>query len=181
MITICASPMQAIRLGRVGENERQRVAFDVSALLAELPGAAFTVINQGSGDAAAYPCPGVTLEGGTLYWPITSAELKATGRGKCELIVTVGDVVAKSVIYATQVLEALDGSGEAPEPWDSWQTEFAGLVADAQTAADRAEQIAATHGYMDVSIVDGCLIYTRTDAVDVDFEIVNGDLVMEVV
>lgn len=139
MITICANPMQAIRLGRVGENERQRVAFDVSALLSELPGAAFTVINQGPGDAAAYPCPGVTVEGGTLYWPITSAELKATGRGRCELIVTVGDVVAKSIIYATQVLEALDGSGEAPEPWDSWQTEFAGLVADAQEAAQSAQ------------------------------------------
>ena len=142
MITICASPMQAIRLGRVGENERQRVAFDVSALLAELPGASFTVVNQGPGDAAAYPCPGVTVEGSTLYWPITSAELKATGRGRCELIVTVGDVLAKSVIYATQVLEALDGSGDAPEPWDSWQTEFAGLVADAQAAAaDAAESV----------------------------------------
>lgn len=139
MITICASPMQAIRLGRVGENERQRVAFDVSALLAELPGAAFTVINQGPGDAAAYPCPGVTLEDGTLYWPITSAELQQTGRGRCELIVTVGDTVAKSVIYATQVLEALDGSGDAPEPWESWQTEFAGLVADAQEAAQSAQ------------------------------------------
>ena len=140
MITINASPMQAIRLGRVGENERQRVAFDVSALLAELPGASFTVINQGPGDAAAYPCPGVTVEGGTLYWPITSAELKQIGRGRCELIVTVGDVVAKSVIYSTQVLEALDGSGEAPEPWDSWQTEFAGMVADAQEAAAEAAE-----------------------------------------
>lgn len=62
MITIKASPMQAIRLGRVGENERLRVAFDVSALLAELPGASFTVINQGPGDAVAYPCPGVTIQ-----------------------------------------------------------------------------------------------------------------------
>ena len=142
MITIKASPMQAIRLGRVGENERQRVAFDVSALLAELPGASFTVINQGPGDATAYPCPGVTLESGTLYWPITSAELKQTGRGRCELIITVGDVVAKSIIYSTQVLEALDGSGETPSEWETWQTEFAGMVADAQAAsADAAESV----------------------------------------
>ena len=142
MITINASPMQAIRLGRVGENERQRVAFDVSALLAELPGAAFTIINQGPGDAAAYPCPGVSLEDGTLYWPITSAELQQTGRGRCELIVTVGDVVAKSIIYGTEILEALDGSGEAPEPWDGWLTEFAGMVAEAQeAAADAAESV----------------------------------------
>lgn len=47
--------------------------------------------------------------------------------------------------------------------------------------AERAEQAAATAGYLDVGIVDGDLIYTRTDAVDVDFELVEGNLVMEVV
>lgn len=47
--------------------------------------------------------------------------------------------------------------------------------------AERAEQAAATAGYLDVEIVDGNLIYTRTDAVDVDFELVEGNLVMEVV
>ena len=47
--------------------------------------------------------------------------------------------------------------------------------------AERAEQAAATAGYLDVEIVDGDLIYTRTDAVDVDFELVEGNLVMEAV
>ena len=47
--------------------------------------------------------------------------------------------------------------------------------------AERAEQAAATAGYLDVEIVDGDLIYTRTDAVDVDFELVDGNLVMEAV
>lgn len=150
MITIKATPTQAIFLGRVGENERLRVAFDVSALLADLPGASFTIIHQGPGDAAAYPCPGVTLEDGTLYWPITSAELRQTGRGRCELIVTVGDVVAKSVIYNTQILDALDGSGETPSEWETWQTEFAGMVADAQTAATEAE--AASEAIQDMRV-----------------------------
>ena len=47
--------------------------------------------------------------------------------------------------------------------------------------AERAEQAAATAGYLDVEIVDGDLIYARTDAVDVDFELVDGNLVMEAV
>ena len=47
--------------------------------------------------------------------------------------------------------------------------------------AERAEQAAATAGYLDVEIVDGDLIYTRTDAVDVDFELENGHLLMEVI
>lgn len=51
----------------------------------------------------------------------------------------------------------------------------------AETAADRAEQAATTAGYMDVEIVDGRLIYIRTDAVDVDFELINGHLWMEAI
>ena len=54
-------------------------------------------------------------------------------------------------------------------------------AAAAYADAERAEQAAATAGYLDVEIVDGDLIYTRTDAVDVDFELVEGNLVMEAV
>ena len=56
--------------------------------------------------------------------------------------------------------------------------------ASAQSAsadADRAEQAASTAGYLDVEIVDGRLIYTRTDAVDVDFTLNNGRLIMEAI
>ncbi len=54
-------------------------------------------------------------------------------------------------------------------------------VADAAASAERAEQAATTAGYLDVEIVNGRLIYTRTDAVDVDFELENGRLLMEVI
>ena len=36
-------------------------------------------------------------------------------------------------------------------------------------------------GYMEVDIVNGRLVYTRTDAVDIDFSLVNGRLIMEVI
>lgn len=54
-------------------------------------------------------------------------------------------------------------------------------AAAAYADAERAEQAATTAGYLDVEIVDGRLIYTRTDAVDVDFELENGHLLMEVI
>jgi hypothetical protein len=57
----------------------------------------------------------------------------------------------------------------------------AGSAADAYRDAERAEQAATTAGYMDVEILDGYLYYIRTDAVDVDFALVDGDLVMEVI
>jgi len=48
-------------------------------------------------------------------------------------------------------------------------------------SAARAEQAANNAGYLDVEIVDGRLIYTRTDAVDVDFSLNNGRLIMEAI
>lgn len=52
---------------------------------------------------------------------------------------------------------------------------------NASRDADRAEQAANNAGYLDVEIVDGRLIYTRTDAVDVDFALNNGRLIMEAI
>jgi hypothetical protein len=57
----------------------------------------------------------------------------------------------------------------------------AASAASAYADADRAEQAASTAGYLDVEIVDGRLIYTRTDAVDVDFALNNGRLIMEAI
>lgn len=52
---------------------------------------------------------------------------------------------------------------------------------NASADAERAEQAANNAGYLDVKIVGGRLIYTRTDAVDVDFALNNGRLIMEAI
>lgn len=53
---------------------------------------------------------------------------------------------------------------------------------DAASSAERAEQAANNAGYIDVEIDEnGHLIYRKTDAVDVDFSLANGHLIMEVV
>lgn len=51
---------------------------------------------------------------------------------------------------------------------------------EANDAAYRAEQSASKAGYMFMEIVDGRLIYYRTNNVSVDFALVDGHLVMEV-
>ena len=68
------------------------------------------------------------------------------------------------------------------------KSDIEGMVGDAQgyaqasaQSADRAEQAANNAGYMDVDIVNGRLVYTRTDAVDTDFSLVNGRLIMEAI
>ena len=60
-------------------------------------------------------------------------------------------------------------------------TSASASAASAYADAERAEQAASNAGYLDVEIVDGRLIYTRTDAVDVDFALNNGRLIMEAI
>ena len=60
-------------------------------------------------------------------------------------------------------------------------TSASASASSAYADAERAEQAANTAGYLDVEIVDGRLIYTRTDAVDVDFSLNNGRLIMEAI
>lgn len=138
MITITALPSRIINIGRLGENEHRRVAFDISEYLAQYPDATFGLIHSPSG-VTAYPVATVAVENEQLIWTVTSSDVTAEGQGRCELIVRQGDTVAKSVIYMTQVLPALDGAGEAPEPWESWQTQMIGIAADVDASADRAE------------------------------------------
>lgn len=138
MITITALPSRVIGVGRVGENEHRRVAFDISEYLAQYPDATFGLIHSPSG-VTAYPVATVAVENDQLIWTVTSSDVTSEGQGRCELIVRQGDTIAKSIIYMTQVLPALDAAGEAPEPWESWQTQMINIAADVDASADRAE------------------------------------------
>ena len=150
MKTITANKDRVILLGRLGENEYTRVEFDVAAWLEEMPTATISLYNQRSGDTTAYPIAqtGLDLDGTKLYWTITNTELSAEGSGRCELVATVGDVIAKSTIYQTRVLNALDGAGDPPDPWDSWQEEFVAIEAAAQQYAADAEAAVAHYPYI---------------------------------
>lgn len=78
---------------------------------------------------------------------------------------------------------AASASASADSARDSAESASASAAsaADSYRDAERAEQAANNAGYLDIEIVDGNLIYTRTDAVDVDFVLDNGHLIMEVI
>lgn len=85
---------------------------------------------------------------------------------------------------AQRKAETAQGFAEAAKDEATRQAGIAKDEADrAETEADRAEQAATTAGYMFIDMDEnGHLIYTRTDAVDVDFDLnQNGHLVLEVV
>lgn len=158
-------------LGRLGENEYTKAVFDISTWpVGDYPGAGFTLLNLRHGDTEAYPVATVTVEGTTVVWMVTDTDLSAEGLGRCELIMLDGDVVAKSEIYITSVRPALDGSATPPEPWESWQTVFAGLKDEAVSAAEDAE--AASEAVQDMGVEAETLepgsAATVTKAVDPD-------------
>lgn len=148
-------------LGRLGENDYTQVQFDVYAWLSEYPDGQITLLNQRCGDTDAYPVAGVSVSGSTVLWVVSDTDLSKEGVGRCELILLANGTVAKSAIYMTKVLPVLDGSGEAPEPWKSWQTEFAALKDEAVAAADDAE--AASEAVQDMG-VDAVTLEPGSDA-----------------
>ena len=184
MIDMIANCDKINVIGRLGENEHRRVLFPVAEDLEMYPGAVVSLLNRLPGTDTAYPVATTTTDSEYLYWTVTSADLTREGQGQCELVVMLGEVVAKSVIYITRVLTALDGSGEAPEPWDEWQAEFARMKAEAEAAAADAE--AAAQAVQDMGVEGETLapgsdvtvvktIDPETGAVTLTFGIPRGD------
>lgn len=141
MIDIPVLSGEVVNLGRVGENQARRVIFDVTDWITEYPSATISLLNQPPGATDAYPVPNVTVDGDNVYWIIESADVPKYGCGRCELIATQDEVIVKSEIYGTVTQRALDDTGEAPEPWESWQQVFAGMVQEANEAVAEAQRI----------------------------------------
>lgn len=141
MIIIIAEEGKKIHLGRVGENEARAVRFDVSRILAEFPGATFSVLNMRPEDPDAYPVNGqyIRIEGNYLYWTLQSGDLTQDALGECELKATLDGVIVKSIIWTTEICPALDGNGTPPEPWESWveQVEEAAEDSEAWAVGER--------------------------------------------
>ena len=143
MIERVALPRLTVNLGQLGENEHVRVKVPISEYTEQYPGAHFTLLNRLPSADSSYPVPTTETDENYLYWTVTSTDLVQPGYGKFQLIVLQGSTIAKSVEFDSFVGDALDETGETPEPWDSWQVRFAGVVADAEAASDSASASAS--------------------------------------
>jgi len=137
VLATCGGP---VILGRTGENDYATVVFPFDGPA----GASVTVFNRLPGSVSSYPVAAVEVQDGTVRWTVSSADLSVNGYGECEITYTLGDVVAKSVRYPTQVIASLDGQGDPPEGWDTWQAVFTALKAQAEAAAQTATDAAQT-------------------------------------
>ncbi len=129
-------------IGRLGENEHRTLRFgETAADLAMYPDATVAVIHRRYGDDVGYPVPPsqITIQDGVVCWMIASSDLGVKGRGKVEVILYQGTVIAKSYIFDTMVDDALDGSGENPDPVRSFVQDVTELTERAEAAAELLE------------------------------------------
>lgn len=143
MLKTYAHPGGIITLGRRGENMARQVVFDLSAWFTIYGVGTVHAIAQRAGDASPYP---VSIEqtSDAAVWTVNSADTANVGDGKVELLYTVDDVVVKSEVWATSVLESLsDDATEPPEAAAGWVEQVLTAGAQAVDAAEAAEQAAA--------------------------------------
>lgn len=181
-----------ICIGLMGEQNARTAEIDVSEYLARWPGTLPQLFVIRPGETDPY-IAATTLSGSTLIWAVNAYDTEIRGVGRAQILFIRRDaedqiiIVGKAPVDTVTVGEALEGTegAELPDPYDTWAATIAAYASDAyaaqlaaEAAADHAEQCAANAGYIEMDIVNGNLIYTRIDCVDVDFELIDGDLCM---
>ncbi len=140
MNIVKASPVMPICLGRRGEKGITRVEFDLLLFTQEHgPGTAQLLVKR-AGEAVVYPAD-LVQSGTTATWDIGAEWTATAGLGYCELNWYVGDTLAKSEVFRTEVLRSLEGEtmDDAPDPVAGYVTQVldaAGRAEEAQSAAE---------------------------------------------
>lgn len=122
-----------INIGRVYENKVTKLLVDLSSTLIEHPNAtASLVVRQPNWQS--YPAT-VTLNGMTLEWLITDAEIGLqSGTGEIQITVADGEQIYKSAIAQTVILPSiLYKSGSIPDPIAHW-------ISQAQTELEKTKE-----------------------------------------
>lgn len=146
---------QPITIGRMGENDAAQVRFPIADWLETYGSGNFSVLVQRFEEEAPYAAATVTADAEYVYWTVDNTDTGVEGPGMCELILTVGDKIAKSVVYRTVVQPSLSEPGEAPEPWESWVDEV--IAAGAQAVNAIQKVTGATAGNVPALTADGSL------------------------
>lgn len=127
--------MDALLLGKQGENKSTKFLFDVSGWLEDYPGCSIGLNYRPAKSNVSYPCILMDENYGKKSWLITSSELVNDGDGLAELVCIQDEVVEKDKrTWKTKVMKSLGGGGTAPDPWENWEDTFIELAERAEEA-----------------------------------------------
>lgn len=147
MRIIYADALTELVLGKQGENEAQKIVFP-KQLFQEFGDGEYGLIAQREGDENPYPCV-ITEDERNVYWIISSSDVAYAGYGNCELRLTIGDQIVKSITWTTKVFECMGESGKSPGPYESWVQE----VLNAKAAIDNMSASASVDNNVGVPSV----------------------------
>ena len=124
-----------IMIGRRGEYNAEQVIFDMSQLAETYGAGTATLMVKRPGDTAAYPA--VTEQTDNLLtWTISAVDTSYKGAAECELFWTVGEALAKSVVYPVLVLRDIGDAGATPpDPYTPWIDNLVETVEASERAA----------------------------------------------
>lgn len=136
-----------IQLGRQGEHDARQIWFDLTWLIENFGSGTALLVNQRSQDSAPYNVT-TAQEGTCLIWTIDETDTAYEGFGKCEIRWTVGGLLAKTVIYKTNIQKSITGDAVIPDPYESWYDKMMEQIGDNQQYAQDAQQAASdARGY----------------------------------
>ena len=132
MNLINATPDAPILLGRQGEKNVTRVEFDLLLFVQQYGEGTVQLYVRRAGETEVYPAE-ATRSGNTAVWDIGEEWTGKAGRGYCELQWYVGDKLAKSEVYRTEVETSLQG--EVQDGLPAVPPSYTEMVVDAVLAA----------------------------------------------
>ena len=113
----CADPK--ILIGRQAENNAVNVIFDLSFLISNFGNGTATLVHQRTKDDAPYIIT-TTQNGSYLSWHVSNLDTAYVGVGQAELRWTVGETLAKTIIYKTWTVKSITAGEVIPAPYRSW-------------------------------------------------------------
>lgn len=160
-ITVSESSSSLIDIGRQGEKGARQIVFDLSWLVETYGDGTAALLHQRSQDGLPYQVDAVQ-DGTTLTWTVTDTDTAYMGYGKAEIRWTVGDVLAKTVIYKTRVAESITGDVTVPDKYQSWYdamidavTSDIGGIVDEKIADVPADVTASGDGTVTLNVTIG--------------------------
>lgn len=137
---------ECILLGRQCENEARQIEFDLSWLIDEYGSGTAVLVHQRNKDVAPYICT-TTQSDNILTWTLDNQDTVYDGWGQAELRWSVGDVLAKTLIYKTMVIRSITADTTIPEPLESWYDEMIDYIDE--HGIDPEDLAAAIAAYLD--------------------------------
>ena len=146
----CADPK--ILIGRQAENNAIKVVFDLSFLIQNFGEGTAVLVHQRTKDNAPYIVT-TQQDGSTLSWNVSQIDTAYVGVGQAELRWTVGDTLAKTIIYKTWTVKSITADEVMPDEYQSWYDamieyidSIVGVKLNKPTVEGTSGQVLATNG-----------------------------------